>query len=284
MKKIIYSALVALAFVGVSCSSDDNSSNDDNDGGVKPNVNIKYLTQVSGYDITEPNDKETAIFGYNVENKLIKVNVLKPFEEERKDVQYDVIYGKDGRLEKVSEGAQQTFITTVLGRKDDAYTIGKVLEYDKRNNPIKLMVYYDDIRWVKNGKYYEEIKEIKQGIVTIQYDDKPFFMFHTLRSAGIIDALDGVNLNFSAPTQAPQLMLAKELLPTNNATLFIFKNEEGVEIVKTDIKYVLDKENYPISASIVNIKKHREFNWDKFAFNDWQEEKAEVQLSFLFKK
>ncbi|MGL4583607.1 MAG: hypothetical protein ACRCVU_11585 [Flavobacterium sp.] len=42
MKKIIYSALVALAFVGVSCSSDDNN----NSTITEPNKVIKNIESI----------------------------------------------------------------------------------------------------------------------------------------------------------------------------------------------------------------------------------------------
>lgn len=271
MKRIILGVLTLSVLSFVGCSSDDNNSSIP-----KPNEHVKYLATITGYNVNDPSDKTITAFNYSDKNKLVSLNMYEVGYENEADT-FDFIYGKDGRLEQATDGYKPLLVSTGLGFKDEAYKIGKVVAYDSNANPAKLQVYYDEY----NEKTHKN--ETKQGTVTIKYDNKPFFAFHTLRAAGVIQALDGVKLNFNAPTEAPQLKLAKELLPNTNPINVVFYLEDGTELTNSTITYTYDNEGYPTEFTVVHIDTIEEIDWNTGAHLGWEIETSTLKGSILYK-
>lgn len=271
MKRIVLGvfALSVLSFVG--CSSDDNNSSIP-----KPNEHVKYLATITGYDVEDISEKLVTTFSYSDKNKLVSLKSYEVGYETDSDA-VSFTYGQDGRLENVSDGAEVTLISSILPYKDEAYKIGKVLTYDSNANPSILQVYYEEY----NEKTHKN--ETKQGTITIKYDNKPFFAFHTLRAAGIIQALDGVKLNFNAPTEAPQLKLAKELLPNTNPINVVFTLEDGTEVTSSTITYTYDNEGYPTEFTVVQVDTIEEINWNTGDHEGWEIETSTLKGSILYK-
>lgn len=63
---------------------------------------------------------------------------------------------------------------------------------------------------------YTEIYEDKIYTASLSYDTAPNPFYHTLKSAGIIDVLDKVNLDFSGPNVTADFVKARALFPVNN--------------------------------------------------------------------
>ena len=80
----------------------------------------------------------------------------------------------------------------------------------------------------------------------VSYDDAHNPYFYTLEAGGIIDVLDGVQLNFSLNPQVPEIVKARLLFPVNNPSQIIYKNEEA------EIIYTINV-NYPTSAKVTAV-------------------------------
>ncbi|MDR2222263.1 MAG: hypothetical protein LBE34_05930 [Flavobacteriaceae bacterium] len=232
MRKEMFAALLALGLIGVSCSSDDSSSNNGN--GTRPNQHIKYITNVDTFyledGVMEQDSK--VVMQYSTANRLesMQSTELGSEDEPNNTGNIKFVYGASSKLEKVGEASELKLVSDMLLYKNDAYKMGKVLKYDNRKNPIEILVYNE---------------EKEQDILKVTYDEKPFFAFHTLRAAGIIEAIDGVSLNFAAPSTPPQLKLAKELIPTNNPVALQIIDHTGRVLTDLKITYQYDDKNYP---------------------------------------
>lgn len=272
MKKSVLTvgvSLLVIAFAG--CSKDSSSKKAD------PNEYIKYITKISGHELSDTNYQSIVHFTYDERNRMVNMisSQLKDGVEDDFETN-SFSYEQSGKLDKVSSGNTETLVSTILPNKDEAYKIGKVLAYDSYLNPSKLMFFYDEFLGKGNTV-------VKQGTVDIKYDDKPFFAFHTFRAAGIIQALDGIKLNFASPTQAPQLKLAKEIMPNTNPIEITYKNEEGVVLSHINITINYDTENYPVSSEVRNTKKTRSFNFQSNTYSDWREEVVQLKINYLYR-
>lgn len=254
MKKIIFSALAALAFVGVSCSSDDNSSIDGNgNGGITPpnkkilvidKIEVSKTDEYDGYPVT---NKDVVTFNY-VDKKL---STIVSAED---GILVSVVYDKSGNLKEVIEGdvndgwGDNYVISEIIAKPLLAKDMGKVNQMEK-GNPVDLTFYSFD----NNDKVIGEIK------TTIKYDDKPFSAFHTFNTTGIIDLSKKTNVDFGvSPGAITGMDYASKLIPMNNAVYLKHALSNGKAYYETKVSYVYDKDNYPVSLS---------YTIDDF--NDW---------------
>lgn len=269
----MFAALLALGLIGVSCSSDDSSSNNGN--GTGPNQHIKYVTNVDTFyledGVMEQDSK--AVMQYSTANRLESIKTMEFGYEGESGNTGDVkfVYGTNSKLEKVGEASELLLVSNLLLYKNDAYKIGKVLKYDSRKNPIEMLVYNE---------------EKEQDILKVTYDDKPFFAFHTLRAAGIIEAIDGVSLNFAAPSTPPQLKLAKEIIPTNNPITFQIIDHTGRIVNDVKITYQYDDKNYPKVAMMYAVNQYQFYKGmkDNQPYYEWGTKIEESKVNLTYKE
>ncbi|WP_121964368.1 hypothetical protein [Myroides sp. N17-2] len=264
MKKIIYSALVALAFVGVSCSSDDNSSNGGENGGVTPpNKKILVIDKINinstdNYD-GKP-DYQTSIFLFKYENKK-----LITMESEENDLFYKFSYDDKGivkdiestEIEDTYEGEKKVtkkhIVSDFLGVTPfNLGKIGKVNQMDK-GNAVDMTFY----------SYDETDKVIGEYKSTMRYDTQPFAAFHTLNTTGAVDLSKKTQVDFGVNAGAFNgVDYLNKLLPVNNPTYLKHALVGSEEYVETTIAYKYDKDNYPTSFEYTIIDHVYEDDWN----------------------
>lgn len=272
MKKIIFSALAALAFVGVSCSSDDNSSIDDNgtgngSGGITPPNKKVYVidkikinaTEVYGDESEESEYSETVVdFKYD-HGKLMSI------ESVENDMFYKFIYDDKGIVKEVEsqEVVYEQFgdkkvmkkhiVSDFLGLAPfDFGKKGKINVHNKGN--VENMTFY---------AYDDKDKVIGEYKTTLRYDNRPFAAFHTLNTTGAVDLSKKTQIDFGVNTSAFNgLGYANSLLPANNP---IYLNHEYVgtkEYSEVNISYTYDANNYPISFEYTVINQYESGRWN----------------------
>ncbi|MCC9041895.1 hypothetical protein LNQ81_04160 [Myroides sp. M-43] len=270
MKKIVFSALAALAFVGVSCSSDDNGNIIATDP-VVVIKNIKNIDVVLFEEGKRELEKKFDLY-YTEEGKLTTIEYTDLDEEGTvyENSKGNLTQDSKNKLEKISSPKEMILIKDLLVYQNSAYKVGKVLKYDNHKNPSEILVYNRDM---------EEIT------MKISYDDKPFFGFHTLRAAGIIDLLDGIELNLANPTVPAELKLAKELLPRNNPITYTYTNKEGIVLDNIKIVYAYDESNYPTKAVLTGTRQMSIPNYVNGVYvNQWESYDFEVVTSYSYVK
>ncbi len=269
MKKIIFSALAALAFVGVSCSSDDNSS-DNGNGITPPNKVIKVIEKININSVSTSDYDEADKPEYSegvVELKYNDANKVTSIVGDGTDVLYNFIYDDKGIVKEIEyfesvyewgEGEKiekrKHIVSDFLGLAPFNFgKLGKINTIDK-GNPVDLTFYsYNDQDKVE-GEYKTEIK----------YDNKPFAAFHTLNTTGAIDLSKKTQIDFG-PSQAAMtgLKYANELLPMNNPTYLKHAYVGDKAYLESKITYQYDNNQYPTSFEFEIKDYYRtSYGWD----------------------
>lgn len=244
MKKIIFSALAALAFVGVSsCSSDDNSIGNGDGGMTPPNKKILVIdkleiSKTDEYDGVPTTNNEVITFNY-VDNKLTTL------VSSELGTLVTISYDDKGNLKEVMDGSinegwdEQYIISEIIAKPLLAKNVGKVNTMDK-GNPVDLTFYSRD----NKGQVIGEIQ------TTIKYDDKPFSAFHTLNTTGIIDLSKKTNVDFGiTPGAVTGIDYASKVVPMNNAVYLKHLLNDGKSYYEANVVYDYDNDNYPKSFS-----------------------------------
>ena len=90
----------------------------------------------------------------------------------------------------------------------------------------------------------------REYIATVTYDSAPNPFFRTLEAGGVIDAMQQTQVNFTSAPQSAQLVQASLLLPFNNPSQVIFRDENDQIVYTINANYTYDSDNYPTSATI----------------------------------
>lgn len=264
MKKIIFSALMALAFVGVSCSSDNDSTDGGDKGGITPpNKKILVIDKID-INSTEVSNGEseysetTVIFKYD--NKK-----LTTIESQENDLFYKFTYDDKGIVKEVeSTEIESTYEGDVkvtkkhivsdflglapfnLGRK------GKINQLDK-GNVVDMTFYSYDNKDKVTGEYKS----------TMKYDNRPFAAFHTLNTTGAIDLSKKTQIDFGVNGGVYSgLDYANKLLPVNNPTYLKHALVGSEEHAETTITYKCDVDNYPVAFDYIIIDHYKSDKWN----------------------
>ncbi|MEC4115373.1 hypothetical protein [Myroides phaeus] len=278
MKKILFS-LVAIGGLLVSCSSDDNSSNENGTtvGGITaPQKVIRVLDKIEVHSVTEGTEidkkEQKSVITYVYENgKLLKVLA------DNNETVGEIKYNKDG-IESISNIEDSFFLSEIVGKKIDGSKFGKV-DQIHNGNPVALTFYtYDD-----EDKVIED-----ESKVTLTFDKKPFFAFHTLNTTGVIDLSKKTQIDFGTVGGAALSGIneANKLLPVNNITEFKFFYEEGETFSGTAV-YEYDKDDYPTSATFKTIENYHYYSWDPVNKKEIKNPMVEVTngtVKFYFKE
>lgn len=228
MKNKFLSAVSVMAFMLVaSCSSDDSSAvfNDANG-----NVAKKYIKDIQVVSAQDASENRTMTVTYDANGRVTNAS---------NGTETSTFAYEGGNLAHVTGTNDVLVINDMFQTPYDGYEYGDVLAYDNNGNPVEVRIYKRD--WT--GEIMEEYK----GEIT--YDAKPNPFFYTLEAAGIIDVLDNVELNFSMTPQAPELIKAKLLLPSNNPKKVVIKHLNGTVKKQVVADYVYDAANYPSTAT-----------------------------------
>jgi len=202
----------------------------------------------------------------NVEEKLIRsVSYISP-EKPEDNTTIGFSYNNDGSLNTVSDGTDTSIflyenseLKTITGSNDnldteelyqspyDAFDIGQVVSYDDNGNP-EVIEFFEE-EWDEDfGEYIAKVYT-----ANLEYDDAPNPFYYTMKSGGLIDMLDNVQLNFSMTPQSSEIVQARLLFPVNNLSQIVYKNEEGETVYSINANFDYDEDNYPTSADITAV-------------------------------
>ncbi|WP_353776929.1 hypothetical protein [Winogradskyella sp. 3972H.M.0a.05] len=214
-----------------SCSSDD-SSNDPSDPPTEIQRFIESITVVSAQD---PAENTTINVTYDTDGKVTSVT---------DGVDTNLFIYDNGALSNITGGGDNLNVLELYDTPQDAFEFGEVTQYDNNGNPVQLTLLDEEYDWNTNS--YTTVVYTAE----ISYDNKPNPYFYTLDAAGIIDALDNIELNFSSDVQNPQLVQARMLLPANNPSMITIKDADNVTTHTVNFDYVYNADDYPTSASV----------------------------------
>lgn len=237
MKKSInsISLLCALIFA-FSCSDDSVSEEFDNANG---DVQEKLISSVAIISAQDPQENKVISLSYTSDGSLNTIN---------NGIETGIfIYSNNNELTNITGGSDNLNILELYESPYDAFDTGDVIVYDDNGNPEKIEFYEEEYDYDSNT-YITKIYT-----ADISYDDTHNPYFYTLKSAGIIQVLDGVQLNFSINPQIPEIVQARMFFPVNNPSQIIYKNEEGELVYTINANYVYDNEDYPTSATVTKV-------------------------------
>ncbi|MDH7446104.1 hypothetical protein [Aquimarina sp. 2201CG14-23] len=235
MKKLLFLSAISITLFA-SCDSDSvtdefNDSNGDT---------AKKLIEKVEFDSAQIDEEDyDIVVDYDANNRVTSVT---------NGIDTGVLaYDNDG-LSTVTGGEEPFSISELYQDPYDVFENGDVLEYDNNGNPISIKVLEEDYEYNETSGIYEEV--INEYFATISYDPTPNPYFYTFEAAGLIEVLDGVQLNFSMVPQSSELIKARALFPLNNIKSILYKDEDGEVIGEVKIDYVYDADNYPSSATM----------------------------------
>ena len=228
MKNKFLSVLAVLSFLTFASCSDDDSS-DALSGTTK-----KYIKSLVVTSNDDSSKNRSLFITYDAQGRVNSAT----------DNTDNILFTYEGNnLSNITGGGDNVVMDDVTSTIYDGYEYGDVLDYDNAGNPISVRLFRRD-EWDDNaitGSY----------VATVTYDEKPNPYFYTLEAAGLIEVLDNVDLNFSMTPQSEELIKAKLLLPVNNATKVVIRDEDTNEVTEElTVVYQYNSDNYPVSAVI----------------------------------
>jgi len=236
MRKTIYFiSLLCASVLTFSCSEDSVSDQFNEANG---NVQEKLIKSIFITSAQDSQENKNIILSYSSNGALNTIS---------NGTGTSIFVYDNGELKDITEGGDNLNIEELYESPYDAFETGEVLVYDDNGNPKKIEFYQEE--YDSNLGY--DVTKIYTADVSYDNTHNPYF--YTLQAGGIIEVLDGVQLNFSINPQVLEIVQARLLFPVNNPTQFIYKNEEG-EIVHTiNANYDYDNENYPTSATLTAV-------------------------------
>lgn len=237
MKKSMYSiSLLCTLMLTFSCSDDSASEEFDNANG---NVQEKLISSVAIISAQNPEENKIISLSYTSDGLLNTIN---------NGIETGIfIYSNNDELTNITGGGDNLNIFELYESPYDAFDTGEVIVYDDNGNPEKIEFYEEEYDY-DTDTYNTEIYT-----ANISYDDTHNPYFYTLEAAGIIEVLDGIQLNFGINPQVPEIARARMFFPVNNPSQIIYKNELGEIVYTINANYVYDNENYPTSATITQV-------------------------------
>lgn len=234
MKLKLQITLLTVLAVFMSCSED---SATDEFNQANQNASVKLITNLSVVSAQDASENQSVTINYNGNNQV--ANITDGVETSF------LVYDNDNLTNVTGEG-ETLNVEELYQSPYDAFETGEVLQYDSNMNPVSIRFLEEEFDFFNNTmnvvEYYAEI----------EYDATPNPFFYTLEAAGIIDVLDNVDLNFSMDVQAPEIVQARLLLPTNNIKKITYKDEDLTPIYQIVANYVYDAQNYPSTGTVTS--------------------------------
>ncbi|WP_294736596.1 hypothetical protein [uncultured Flavobacterium sp.] len=227
MKNKFLSALAVVSFFAFTSCSDDDSSD------VLSGETKRYIESLEVTSNDDPTKNRSLHITYDNEGRVNTAT----------DNTDAISFSYDGNnLSNITGGGEDVVMGNVMTTIYDGYEFGEVLIYDDAGNPISLRLF-------KRNDWDNSISA--SYIATVSYDSNINPYFATLEAAGIIEVLDNVDLNFSMTPDAEELVKAKLLLPVNNGTKVVIRDEDTNEVTsEVTVVYQYNSDNYPDSAVI----------------------------------
>lgn len=234
MKLKLQVTLLTVLAVFMSCSED---SATDEFNAANQNASVKLITNLSVVSAQDASENQSVTINYNGNNQVANIT---------DGVETSFLVYDNNNLTNVTGEGETLNVEELYQSPYDAFETGEVLQYDSNMNPVSIRFLEEEFDFFNNTmnvvEYYAEI----------EYDATPNPFFYTLEAAGIIDVLDNVDLNFSMDVQAPEIVQARLLLPTNNIKKITYKDEDLTPIYQIVANYVYDAQNYPSTGTVTS--------------------------------
>jgi hypothetical protein len=234
MKLKLQITLLTVLAVFMSCSED---SATDEFNAANQNASVKLITNLSVVSAQDASENQSVTINYNGNNQVANIT---------DGVETSILVYDNNNLTNVTGEGETLNVEELYQSPYDAFETGEVLQYDSNMNPVSIRFLEEEFDFFNNTmnvvEYYAEI----------EYDATPNPFFYTLEAAGIIDVLDNVDLNFSMDVQAPEIVQARLLLPTNNIKKITYKDEDLTPIYQIVANYVYDAQNYPSTGTVTS--------------------------------
>ena len=234
MKRKLQITLLTVLAVFMSCSED---SATDEFNAANQNASVKLITNLSVVSAQDASENQSVTINYNGNNQVANIT---------DGVETSILVYDNDNLTNVTGEGETLNVEELYQSPYDAFETGEVLQYDSNMNPVSIRFLEEEFDFFNNTmnvvEYYAEI----------EYDATPNPFFYTLEAAGIIDVLDNVDLNFSMDVQAPEIVQARLLLPTNNIKKITYKDEDLTPIYQIVANYVYDAQNYPSTGTVTS--------------------------------
>lgn len=235
MKKLKYVFTAGLGVLLMTgCGSSASEDFEEINGGFKK----KRIKEIVLKEKVASQEEVFVGFSYDSDKKLSKI--ITQFDNQNSIVNYN---NTNGVIQVSQQQFVESFNTEELFKAPyKVYETGEVLEYDSNKNPSKILF--------RNGRYdsVTESYVIENFIAEMFYDTKPNLYYGTFESAGLIDVLDGVKLDFGVTAQASEIVKARALFPVNNLIKVVYKNADEEVVGSLEINYTYDADGYPVKG------------------------------------
>lgn len=234
MKLKLQITLLTVLAVFMSCSED---SATDEFNAANQNASVKLITNLSVVSAQDTSENQSVTINYNGNNQVANIT---------DGVETSILVYDNDNLTNVTGEGETLNVEELYESPYDAFETGEVLQYDSNMNPVSIRFLEEEFDFVTNTM------SVVEYFAEIEYDATPNPFFYTLEAAGIIDVLDNVDLNFSMDVQAPEIVQARLLLPTNNIKKITYKDEDLTPIYQIVANYVYDAQNYPSTGTVTS--------------------------------
>ena len=234
MKLKLQITLLTVLAVFMSCSED---SATDEFNAANQNASVKLITNLSVVSAQDASENQSVTINYNGNNQVANIT---------DGVETSILVYDNDNLTNVTGEGETLNVEELYQSPYDAFETGEVLQYDSNMNPVSIRFLEEEFDFVANTM------SVVEYFAEIEYDATPNPFFYTLEAAGIIDVLDNVDLNFSMDVQAPEIVQARLLLPTNNIKKITYKDEDLTPIYQIVANYVYDAQNYPSTGTVTS--------------------------------
>lgn len=234
MKLKLQITLLTVLAAFMSCSED---SATDEFNQANQNATVKLITNLSVVSAQDASENQSVTINYNGNNQVSNIT---------DGVETSILVYDNDNLTNVTGEGETLNVEELYESPYDAFETGEVLQYDSNMNPVSIRFLEEEFDFVANTM------SVVEYFAEIEYDATPNPFFYTLEAAGIIDVLDNVDLNFSMDVQAPEIVQARLLLPTNNIKKITYKDEDLTPIYQIVANYVYDAQNYPSTGTVTS--------------------------------
>ncbi len=234
MKLKLQITLLTVLAVFMSCS-EDSATEEFNQA--NQNASVKLITNLSVVSAQDASENQSVTINYNGNNQVANIT---------DGVETSILVYDNDNLTNVTGEGETLNVEELYESPYDAFETGEVLQYDSNMNPVSIRFLEEEFDFVANTM------SVVEYFAEIEYDATPNPFFYTLEAAGIIDVLDNVDLNFSMDVQAPEIVQARLLLPTNNIKKITYKDEDLTPIYQIVANYVYDAQNYPSTGTVTS--------------------------------
>lgn len=229
------SKFLPFVLLALICLTNCSESASDEFDDTNPNAVAKYIETVSVVSAQDPSENTTITVNYDANGRVSSVT---------DGVDSSLFAYSDGELSAISGQGDNLNVEELYDSPYDAFETGVVNQYDANGNPTNITFYEYQYNWQTNTE--EQVPYTAE----VSYDAKPNPYFYTLDAAGIIDALDQVSLDFTVNMASPEIIQARALLPLNNISGIVYKDDQGEVVYEIEADYIYNSDDYPTSATV----------------------------------